>query len=121
MADAKQYTRGSNAKLAGLAYDPARGIDWRMGWLDARPEQNADDPSIPSDWMRQTQAYRNAILHPDHSRVTITLELSNKQAEALVQLCHRISLSDRRKLSSDDDEAFQMQAGLQALLQALEN
>ncbi|MEI7614713.1 MAG: hypothetical protein WCK63_17575 [Betaproteobacteria bacterium] len=119
MADAKQHSRGSNAKLAGLKYDPKRGIDWRMGWLETKPELNSECESAPSDWLRQTQAYRNAIMHPDISKVSVTLELSNKQAQALTQLCNHITLTDRRKFTSNDDEALQLHAGLLELQKAL--
>ena len=119
MADARQYGRGSNAKLAGLPYDPKRCLDWRMGWLETRPECNAEVENIPSDWQRQTQAYRHAIEHPDQSQIIIKLELSGRQAQALMQLCNNISLADRRKLSSSDDEALQMHTALQVLQKSL--
>jgi hypothetical protein len=119
MADAKQHTRGSNAKLAGLKYDPKRGMDWRMGWLETKPELNAECENAPTDWLRQTQTYRNAILHPDTARVSIAFDLSNKQAQALTLLCNHITLTDRRKLTSNDDEALQLHAGLLELHKTL--
>ena len=119
MADTKQYARGANAKLAGLPYDPKRGVDWRMGWLEARSDLNEGVENLPADWLRQIQAYRNAQQNPDQSEITVTLKLTAKQANALMQLCHHISLSDRRKMTTNDDEAYQLHSGLQALQAAL--
>lgn len=61
MTDAKEYSRGANAKLAGLEYDPGRSMDWRMGWLEERRENN-QGPNIPDDWVLQTLAYRRLVL-----------------------------------------------------------
>ena len=117
MTDAKDYSRGANAKLAGLEYDPGRSIDWRMGWLEERPESNRG-PNIPDDWVKQTMAYRKQVQRePDG--VTVGLTLTDEQAEAVAQLCKRIALSDCRQLSASDDEAYQMQAGLNELQKAL--
>ena len=70
MTDAKEYSIGANAKLAGLEYDPGRSIDWRMGWLEERPERNRG-PNIPDDWVRQTMAYRQQVLREPQD-VTMT-------------------------------------------------
>ena len=61
MTDAKEYSRGSNAKLAGLDYDSGRSLDWRMGWLEERREKNTG-PNIPEDWVQQVMAYRQQVL-----------------------------------------------------------
>lgn len=53
------------------------------------------------------------------TKVTISAELTTAQAEAVAQLCKRIALSDCRQLSANDDEAYQMQAGLIELQKAL--
>lgn len=117
MTDAKEYGRGVNAKLAGLEYDQGRSIDWRMGWLTERPEGN-QGAGVPDDWAIQTAAYRRQVLsEPDC--VTVGVILTDEQAEAVAQLCKRIGFSDCRQLSASDDEAYQMQAGLNELQKAL--
>jgi len=70
MTDAKDYSRGAKAKLAGLEYDPGRSIDWRMGWLEERRESNRG-PNIPDDWVQQTMAYRQQVLR-EADGVTLT-------------------------------------------------
>lgn len=54
-----------------------------------------------------------------NSAVMIELSMTDEQAEAVAQLCKRIALSDCRQLSANDDEAYQMQAGLNELQKAL--
>ena len=118
MADAaKNYAHGSNAKLAGLGFDAAREIDWRMGWLETRPELNRGD-TIPADWAQQVQEYRRGLFKAPAQPV-ITLELPDEQAEALAQLVKRIGWTEIRQNAKDDSEGYAMREALEGLAKAL--
>lgn len=90
MTDAKEYSIGANAKFAGLEYDPGRSIDWRMGWLEERPERNRG-PNIPDDWVRQTMAYRQQVLREPQD-VTMNSEAIKADAESVSALATRAAL-----------------------------
>lgn len=127
MISSSGYMRGRNAKLAGLAYDPTRVQDWRMGWLETNPEANLG-PEVPADWKQQVQAYRHGVQsatgRPDRKpvrdgEVALALGLSPAQAAALAHFVNCIGTQAVRATANDDGEADLMRDAIIALADAL--
>jgi len=50
---------------------------------------------------------------------TLTVEIDEARATALAQFCKRVGFSDLRATAKDDDEAYVMRDGVDALRRAL--
>lgn len=125
MTRSADYMRGRNSKLAGLAYDASRALDWRMGWLETHPELNTA-PEVPEDWASQLEAYRHGGQGSanDEGRgaagdVTLNLGLTPAQAEALAHFVNRVGTREVRTTAVDDGEAGLMRDAIIALADAL--